>query len=217
MWDGREPSLASQATDATLGHAQGDNPPTPEQQQQIVAFESGLFTAQLFDSGAKYLNSTGASGGLEALSNQLSLLFIGINDPFGLNPTEDPFNPNIFDIYDAWGRLVGLGDTTAKREQIARGEEIFNSKAINITGVAGTNDALQPTSVAGFCGTCHDTERRRSFCESTIEYRSCRCRPERTAVAGHFRPGGVYAAMRVGAFGRSELRGNRSGAGAHLR
>jgi hypothetical protein len=73
MWDGREPSLASQATDATLGHAQGDNPPTPEQQQQIVAFESGLFTAQLFDSGAKYLNSTGASGGPEALSNQLSL------------------------------------------------------------------------------------------------------------------------------------------------
>jgi len=157
MWDGREPSLASQATDATLGHAQGDNPPPPEQQQQIVAFESGLFTAQLFDSGAKYLNSTGASGGPEALSNQLSLFFIGINDPFGLNPTEDPFSPNIFDIYDAWGRLVGLGDTTAKREQIARGEEIFNSKAINITGVAGINDALQATSVAGFCGTCHDT------------------------------------------------------------
>jgi cytochrome c peroxidase len=28
MWDGREPSLTSQAIDATLGHAQGSAPPT---------------------------------------------------------------------------------------------------------------------------------------------------------------------------------------------
>src|SRR5260370_3424406 len=39
MWDGREPSLFSQAVDATLGHAQGAVVPTAEQQQQIVTFE----------------------------------------------------------------------------------------------------------------------------------------------------------------------------------
>src|SRR6202140_1401795 len=31
MWDGREPSLTSQATDATLGHAQASTPPTAAQ------------------------------------------------------------------------------------------------------------------------------------------------------------------------------------------
>jgi cytochrome c peroxidase len=34
---------------------------------------------------------------------------------------------------------------------------VFNTKAINITGVAGINDVLGLASVAGTCGTCHDT------------------------------------------------------------
>lgn len=160
MWDGREPSLASQANDAILGHAQADNPPTPEQLQQIVDFESGLFTAQLFDNGAKHLDAAGATGGPKALSRQLSLFFVGVNDPFGLNPTGASFDPNIFEAYDDWDRqirVVGVGGTNGKREQIARGEKIFNSKAIDIAGVTGINDALQKTSVSGFCGTCHDT------------------------------------------------------------
>ena len=48
MWDGREPSFASQAIDATLGHAQGTGPDAV-QQAEIVAFETGIFTAQEFD------------------------------------------------------------------------------------------------------------------------------------------------------------------------
>ena len=40
---------------------------------------------------------------------------------------------------------------------IARGEQIFNTTKINITGVAGLNDVLNQPSIAGFCGTCHDT------------------------------------------------------------
>jgi cytochrome c peroxidase len=39
MWDGREPSLFSQAVDATLTHAQAAATPSPAQQQQIVTFE----------------------------------------------------------------------------------------------------------------------------------------------------------------------------------
>src|SRR5262249_33096894 len=35
MWDGREPSLFSQAVDATLGHAEAAVAPTAAQQQQI--------------------------------------------------------------------------------------------------------------------------------------------------------------------------------------
>src|SRR5262245_627146 len=58
MWDGREPSLAHQAVDATLGHAQGNTPgPTDDQQSQIVNFESGIFTSQIFDNQAKFLRA----------------------------------------------------------------------------------------------------------------------------------------------------------------
>jgi cytochrome c peroxidase len=48
---------------------------------------------------------------------------------------------------------------------VARGQAIFNSKPINITGVAGINDDLSVgglvpggiASLTGTCGTCHDT------------------------------------------------------------
>jgi cytochrome c peroxidase len=40
---------------------------------------------------------------------------------------------------------------------VARGEALFNNTAINITNVGGLNDALNQPSIAGFCGTCHDT------------------------------------------------------------
>jgi cytochrome c peroxidase len=67
MWDGREPSLASQAVDATLGHAQAAAAPTTTQQTQIVNFESGLFTGQEVDFGAGALDSDGAQGGPQQL------------------------------------------------------------------------------------------------------------------------------------------------------
>ena len=157
MWDGREPSLTSQAIDATLGHAQGDAPPSVAQQKQIVAFESGLATAQSYDNAAHDLDAAGANGGPAGLLDQLEQSFIGINDPFGLNPTGAPFTSTIFTLYKPWASLSGADNVTAAREQIARGEAIFNTTPITITGVAGINDALQAASVPGFCGTCHDS------------------------------------------------------------
>jgi cytochrome c peroxidase len=82
---------------------------------------------------------------------------VGINDPFGQNPKGTAFSSNIFDLFAAWADLPGKGGVSADRESIARGEAIFNTTPINITGVAGINDALQQPSVSGFCGTCHDT------------------------------------------------------------
>jgi hypothetical protein len=157
MWDGREPSLTSQAIDATLGHAQADAAPNPAQQAEIVAFESGVFTAQVLDKKAGSLHEDGALGGPIALSLQLSKFFIGVNDPLGLNPTGVPFNPNIFDLYRPWLGLPGRDDNRLLRESIARGEEVFNTTKINVTGVGGLNDVLKVTSIPGFCGTCHDT------------------------------------------------------------
>src|SRR6516165_1124506 len=105
MWDGREPNLSSQAVDATLGHAQANAAPSASQQQKIVNFESGIFTAQSFDNGAQALDANGATGGPVDLQGQLASFFIGINDPLGKNPTGAPFDPNIFDLYQAWSSL----------------------------------------------------------------------------------------------------------------
>ena len=158
MWDGREPSLASQATDATLGHAQANAAPTAAQVAEIVAFESGIFTAQEYDEDAKLLHNEGAMGGPVALSLQLSQFYIGVNDPFGQNPNKSlTFSSSIFDLYKPWLGLPGRGGVVQGRELVARGEEVFNNTVINITGVAGINDALNQPSVSGFCGTCHDT------------------------------------------------------------
>jgi hypothetical protein len=173
MWDGREPSLFSQAVDATLGHAQGAVAPTAAQQQQIVSFEgcmsaadpqlcantpagSGVFTAQIFDGADIYLADPGAKGGPIALSKELAKFFIGINDPLGQNPKGTPFSPQIFDLYGNWGSHGATGRANDRRQAIARGEELFNTTKINITGVAGLNDALNQPSIDGDCGVCHD-------------------------------------------------------------
>ncbi len=156
MWDGREPSLTSQAIDATLGHAQANAPPTADQLAQIVAFESGIFTAQAFDFKAGNLADGGSKGGPTALSLQLASFFIGVNDPLGHNPNGTPFTSQIFDLYRPWLGVMA-GDYVAQRQSIARGEEVFNNTNINITGVSGLNDDLNLPSIPGFCGTCHDT------------------------------------------------------------
>jgi cytochrome c peroxidase len=171
MWDGRESSpttsilqdLAKQADDATSGHAQAALHLTAQEAQDIVAFETGLFTAQVRDRDAASLRADGASGGPVALSQEL--FFIGINDPVGLNPTGAPFDPAAFTIFNAWGRPQGLphDDYGRARRAIARGQQIFNTKPIVITGVAGLNNQTFPNGVTvpepftGTCTTCHDT------------------------------------------------------------
>jgi cytochrome c peroxidase len=168
MWDGREPDLLSQALDATLGHAQANFAPTTAQLQQIVDFESGLYSAQAYDTRAHDLDADGASGGPYALDEQLGYFYIGINDPFGFNPTGTVFNPAIFDLYGSWAahsdvksakwdNRGGHVDQDEAREAVARGEALFNSTVIIITGVSGINDALNQPSFSGSCGTCHDT------------------------------------------------------------
>src|SRR5262245_58370403 len=131
-------------------HAQADpkNPPTADQQGQIVAFETGIFTAQQFDNVAGDLTAGNATGGPIALSKEIANFFVGVNDPVGQNPTGLPFDPNIFNLY-----LL----PSEHLRSINRGEQIFNGTQINITGVTGLNDVLNQATIPGFCGTCHDT------------------------------------------------------------
>jgi len=164
MWDGRETqagkpmeeNFRQQAINATLGHAQTSVSPSAEQLEQIVDFETALFTAQVRDRRAGALHGDGGLGGAAALSQQP--FFIGINDPIGLNPTGEPFDPRAFTIFANWLRRAGSGDGAQEaRRAIARGEELFNTRPITITGVGGLNDALGQPSIAGTCTTCHDT------------------------------------------------------------
>ncbi|HKA31623.1 MAG TPA: hypothetical protein VKH64_00310, partial [Candidatus Binatia bacterium] len=144
MWDGRETfvgqtihfDLADQANGATQGHAQG-NALTQAQRDSIVAFETALFTAQILDNDAGRLDVKGGLGGPQNLSQQD--FYIGINDLFGDSKTGAPFDPVVFTIYDAWKNLTGGGQNQA-RAAVARGQEVFNSKLIQIRGVSGIND-----------------------------------------------------------------------------
>jgi cytochrome c peroxidase len=173
--------LAHQSLDATIGHAQGDGTrPTPEEQQQIVDFETKLFTAQTHDRHAGDLDEAGAKGGPHALPTQP--FFITINSsvhplvpafeqPGGMvTPGDGQFTSNIFDTYDKWAQLKDTDDDehnerTAARRVVARGEHLFNTLVIPITGVAGINDDVAAgglvaggiPSLQGTCGTCHDT------------------------------------------------------------
>jgi cytochrome c peroxidase len=145
--------LAHQSVDATNGHAQAATPPTPQQQQQIVAFEMALSTAQVIDSLAGPLNLRGATGGPVALVTQS--FFVGINDPLGQNPFPTPFTPVIFTLFNtSWANASSDG-AAARRASILRGQTLFNSRTINITDVAGINDVIGKP-LAGTCGTCHD-------------------------------------------------------------
>jgi len=171
MWDGRASSatttvlqdLAKQADEATMGHAEASLHLTPQEAQAIVAFETGLFTAQVRDDDAGSLRAAGAMGGPKALSRQP--FFIGINDPVGLNPTGAPFDPNAFTIFSAWaGRdRHESHDVARARRAIARGQQIFNTQPIVISGVAGLNGETFPSGVTvpepftGTCTTCHDS------------------------------------------------------------
>ena len=172
MWDGRESApqtgtekiafatnpgdlladLAHQALDATTGHAQGTTL-SAENQQEIANFEMGLATAQAYDYEAGSLNSHGATGGPVTLGQQtVPGFFVGINDPLGGNPMGTAFTSKIFDLFDAWVNQPAR----SRLASIARGQAVFNTKPINITGVAGLNDDLNVASIPGTCGTCHD-------------------------------------------------------------
>lgn len=165
--------LMHQAMDATNGHAEASPAVTISDPRltSIVNFEMGLTTAQAFDKRAGLLTSWGATGGPLALLKQP--FFISMNSsvhfllpqfeqPGGfVTPGDGQFTPAIFNTFGAWSTLP----YNDPRAAIARGEAIFNSKPIDITGVAGINDDVSAgglvaggiPSLAGTCGTCHDT------------------------------------------------------------
>jgi len=157
--------LADQANAATVGHAQASLPIDDAKRNAIVAFELGLTTAQVHDDDAGRLTAYGANGGPLALTQQVS--YFGINDTLaGDYRTHASFDPTAMTLYSGWqsyipdarrpdeeGRDRGVA---VARRAVARGEALFNSKPILITGVKGLNDDLGVPTIAGNCTTCHN-------------------------------------------------------------
>jgi cytochrome c peroxidase len=168
MWDGRESTpianaltgpnnthddLATQANSATVGHAEGSSALPQEVRDEIVRFELGLFTAQSIGRMAGPLDEGDAQGGVSALSTQEN--YFGINDVVAGDPTTGaPFDPLAMTVFDAWSSAEGA--RSEARRAIARGQALFNTKPIAISGVRGVNDALGVDPLQGTCTTCHD-------------------------------------------------------------
>ncbi|MGN6789923.1 MAG: hypothetical protein ACTHJP_10375 [Rhodanobacteraceae bacterium] len=177
MWDGRETylpfkppmdaginvgdlrlSLASQALHAVLGHEQAALAPNQATLDAIVNFEVHLVTAQYYDNQAGRLNEDNGMGGAEILAQQK--FWVGINDSLGNDPTLDPFDPKVMRLFDHWrdpDPAHRFEPRAMARAAIARGQELFDSMPIKITGVAGLNDATGKPVIRGTCGTCHDS------------------------------------------------------------
>jgi hypothetical protein len=186
MWDGRESeggrtavrdALINQANDATTGHAQRATNLDSTTRARIADFQLKLFSAQSRSKLVGALDVAGctvdeageecerAQGNAINLSKVLTNgtpggdqgpfgpFAIGINDPLAAGFRNVSFTP-----FDPWEEIPEE-DTTSlarNRRDIGIGENIFYTKPIRITGVAGLNDANRPV-VNGFCTTCHNT------------------------------------------------------------
>jgi cytochrome c peroxidase len=108
-------------------------------------FMLGLSFAQSLANGAGPLDAAGARGGPANLAAQ----------PFPV--------VGRFDLYDAWIDACGNGpgvdgacsSQNRKREQIARGQELFNNLQFEVSGVAGLNDELGIPVLTTTCNGCH--------------------------------------------------------------
>ena len=129
MWDGRimgtsiEDALAVQADAATEGHAQREGPLEPATRDRIVAFETGLFTAQSLDRDVGPLDVEGGRGGAENLASQ-------------------PSGGARWDLFDAY-----QSSCNPTYRAIYRGQELFNTHTRS-TGV-GTCQGCHSQSNVG--------------------------------------------------------------------
>ncbi len=144
--------MLTQSNNATRGHAEGARDLTAAERASIVDFQMNLVVAQERDNVAGALNASGATGGPQALRTQTT--FFGINDSHGGNPFGTAFNPNAMSVFNAWAGLSGSTQNN-RRASIARGQALFNTKLIRISGVRGVNDALGVATLNGTCTTCH--------------------------------------------------------------
>jgi len=96
------------------------------------------------------------------------LTYFGINDTLvGDYRSHAAFDPNAMTLYQGWQSYIEdrrsadaerrSPSVAQARQAIARGQALFDSKPIAITGVGGLNDDLGVPVIQGTCTTCHNT------------------------------------------------------------
>ena len=184
MWDGRElpasgdvrQALRSQIVDAVLGHMQAPTPPSRTVVDQILDFETHLFTTQVEDNEAGRLDEPPIFAGPESLlrSRTVSLRQRPPRAPHRLggratSPARAPNPLDVFAYFRPWrdaSRLSPAPDHV-RQESIARGEKLFNTRTFTISNVPGFTDrpgqppqpkgsALRNGAQLGTCASCHN-------------------------------------------------------------
>jgi cytochrome c peroxidase len=189
MWDSREPTLENQFMDATEFHGQTTVAPTSQEQTEGADFQLGTFAGQILDFVAGDLTGADGSGALGGPQNLYESRLNVPVAPFAggcfdtpieelvpglcpgiLDPSSLPGAGIGFDLYTAFADSTSrIPGQAAKRQSIARGEAIFNTRTFTINDVAGLDDVLNgslPTNppggsnskIAGVCATCHNNE-----------------------------------------------------------
>ena len=136
-WDGRATSLTAQATEAVTRHFQALVPPTADQIAGMVAFESGVYSAQYSDTVAGSLTGGGGLGGPQILSTTK----VGVFEK--LKPS--------FTIYNSYANDTQGTTVANQRLSISRGETIFNTRPFTVSNVEGIPNQVNKAT----CEFCH--------------------------------------------------------------
>jgi len=176
MWDARQEDLRTQFISATLFHGQTTEVPNAGLITQGAQFQAGMFTGQVFDRVARDLTGDGWQWRTGGPKNFWDWRQIQAEDPLCANATgslgellcegikRKHFVPECVNIgselFDAFTAPVGHPPKQqAKRESIARGEALFDSRVFTINFVAGLSDikgdaaGTEPRRCSTLCGT----------------------------------------------------------------
>lgn len=147
MADAREPTLGTQAVEASITHLQLLEGLSPEQIAQIVAFERQLFAAQVTDAvGGSLLQG---EGGTAFGPENLAAGEIGV---LGNNTTRW-----VFPVDPAWAEPDPTlsREANARRASIRRGQQLFHFRTFWIRDSMHLNTVGLGNPAKRTCATCH--------------------------------------------------------------
>lgn len=148
MADSREPTLRAQAVDAAFNHEQAKTRPTDEQLNQIVDFESRVYSAQAYSHKAGDLTAKGGPPGLgpdNLLHARAGLLGDFLDAP-------------VFQTFAAWEKRDAPGSSNAFQASVARGAKIYMTRTFWIRDAVHLNTIGLGNPIRRTCATCHNAQ-----------------------------------------------------------
>jgi hypothetical protein len=143
MADGRAPGLEAQAADAASGHMEAPAPLASAQIDAIVAFESQVYVAQVFDNRAgRLVGETPTAFGPRALE-------IAAEDTLGVSKGRARADGDVFPLDTTWGTPAATATMTATRASIGRGHDLFFKRRFHRDGGRGTCASCHGATLAG--------------------------------------------------------------------